>query len=167
MAQEEALRHRRVRVAGEFNYQAGSWEEPERVIVRADYTDKGLDIRYVIVSQSSGTPQEIYEDDYCQRGLAEQFNGRFKQTGQRLSAQTFYANQFRMIMYGITYQLLLHLHEYVGAKLKRSDVNTIRKTLMVMPMAVRYTKNKIVFQISEQHPHSKEFIATWRRLSAA
>jgi hypothetical protein len=167
MAQEKALMHRRVRVCGEFTYQAGSWDQPERVIVRADYTDKGLDIRYVIVSQKCGTPQQIYEDDYCQRGLAEQFNGRFKQTGQRLSTQTFYANQFRMIMYGVTYQLLLYLHEYVGSKLKRSDVNTIRKTLMLMPMVVRCTATKIVFQISERHPHCKEFIATWRRLLAA
>jgi hypothetical protein len=167
MSQEKQNTHRRVRVFGEFNYKADSWDQPECVIVRADYTDKGLDIRYVMVSKKFGTPEKIYEDDYCQRGLMEQFNGRFKQTGQRLSTQTFYANQFRMTMYGITYQLLLHLQEYVGSKLKRSDVNTIRKTLMLMPMVVRCTEKKIVFQISERHPHSKEFIATWRRLSAA
>jgi hypothetical protein len=167
MVQEKQNKQRRVRVFGELNYQADSWAQPECVIVRADYTDKGPDIRYVMVSKKFGTPQEIYEDDYCQRGLMEQFNGRFKQTGQRLSTQTFYANQFRMIMYGVTYQLLLHLHEYVCTKLKRSDVHTIRKMLMLMPMVIRCTKKKIVFQISEQHPHSKEFIATWRRLSAA
>lgn len=167
MAQEKARNHRRTRVVGEFKYKAESWDKPERVIVRADYTDTGLDIRYVVVSKQFGIPQQIYEDDYCQRGLAEQFNGRVKQTGQRLSTQTFYANQFRMIMYGVTYQLLHHLHEYVGSKLKRSDVNTIRKTLMLMPMVVRCTAKKIVIQISEWHPHCKEFISTWRRLSAA
>lgn len=167
MAAELAQRHRRVRVFGEFGYMAGSWEKFERVIVRADYTDQGLDVRYVVVSKKSGTPEQIYQDEYCQRGLMEQFNGLFKQTGQRLSAQTFYSNQFRMIMYGVTYQLLFHLHEYTVEKLKRSDVNTIRKILMVMPMTVRCTDKKIVLQISENHPHCKEFLTTWRRLSAA
>ena len=167
MAAEQAQQHRRVRVFGEFGYRAGSWDNFERVIVRADYTDKGLDVRYVVVSQKSGKPEQIYQDDYCQRGLMEQFNGRFKQTGRRLSAQTFYSNQFRMIMYGAAYQLLFHLHEYTVKKLKRSDVNSIRKILMVMPMVVRCTNTKIVFQISESHPYCKEFLATWRRLSAA
>ena len=167
MAAEHERSHRRVRIFGEFGYRARTWEKFERVIVRADYTDQGLDVRYIVVSQKSGMPEQIYQDEYCQRGLMEQFNGLFKQTGQRLSAQTFYSNQFRMIMYGAAYQLLFHLQESTLKKLKRSDVNTIRKILIVMPMTVRCTDKKIVLQISENHPHCKEFLTTWRRLSAA
>ena len=167
MEEEEKRRRRRVRVVGEFGYKAESWDNWERIIVRVDFTDTGLDVRYVMISQKHGIPKKIYEEQYCRRGLMEQFIGKFKQTGQRLSAQTFFANQYRIIMYGATYQLLFHLQKYLSSKLKRCDVHTLRKTLMVMPSVIRCTEKKIVIQISERHPHCKEFLATWRRLTAA
>jgi Transposase DDE domain group 1 len=166
MEAEDKRRRRRVRVVGEFSYKAESWDEWERIIVRVDFTDTGLDVRYVIVSQKRGIPKKIYEDQYCQRGLMEQFIGRFKQVGQRLSAQTFFTNQFRIIMYGASYQLLFHLQEYLSSKLKHCDVNTLRKTLMLMPSVIRCTAKKIVIEVSQWHPHCKEFLATWRRLAA-
>lgn len=172
MAEEEKWRKRRVRVVGEFCYKPEKWkhlkwQEWERVICRVDFTDKGLDVHFVLVSEQYGIPQRIYEEEYCKRGLAEQYIGRFKQTGQRLSAQEFYANQFRLIMAGVAYMLLLHLRDWVSSRLKRADVNTLRKTLMVMPMVVHRTKKKMTLQISESHAHCREFLNTWRRLAAA
>lgn len=167
MAEEERGRKRRERVVGEFCYKAENWKNWERLLCRVDFTDKGLETHYVLVSQQQGVPQRIYEDEYCQRGLAEQCIGRFKQTAQRLSAQEFYANQFRLIMYGVAYMLLMHLRQYTARRLQRADVNTLRKTLMLMPMTVRRTEKKIVLQISESHIHCREFLDTWRRLSAA
>lgn len=167
MAEEKAFKRRRTRIVGEFCYKPEKWKNWERVICRVDYTDKGVDVHYVVVSQQDGIPQRIYEEEYCKRGLAEQSIGRLKQTGQRLSAQSFYANQFRSIMYGVAYMLLMHLRDYAARRLRRADVNTLRKTLMVMPMAMRRTDKKIVLQISENHAHCREFMDTWRRLSAA
>ncbi len=172
MAEEEKWRKRRTRVVGEFCYKPESWkhlkwEEWERVICRVDFTDKGLDVHYVLVSEQYGRPRRIYEEEYCRRGMAEQCIGRFKQTGQRLSAQDFYSNQFRLVMYGVAYMLLMHLREYASRKLRSADVNTLRKALMVMPMVIRRTPKKIVLQVSETHPHCREFLDTWRRLSTA
>lgn len=167
MAAEWTRRQRQVRVVGEFYYQSEYWDDRERVIVRVDFTDKGLNVRYVMVSQKRGVPKRIYEEQYCQRGLMEQFIGKFKQTGQRLSAQTFFANQFRITLYGISYQLLFHLQSYLSSDYERCDVNTLRKKILVMPMTVRCTAKKIVVQISERHPHCKIFLSTWRRLAAA
>ncbi len=167
MAEEEAWRKRRARIVGEFSYKPEKWKNWERVICRVDFTDKGVEVHYVMVSWQHGVPQRIYEEDYCRRGMAEQCIGRFKQTGQRLSAQEFNANQFRLIMYGVAYMLLMHLRQYVARKLRRADVNTLRKTLMLMPMVVSRTEKKIVLQISERHAHCREFLDTWRRLSAA
>lgn len=167
MAQEKAFRRRRTRVVGEFCYKPEKWKNWERVICRVDFTDKGLDVHYVVVSQQHGVPQRIYEEEYCKRGLAEQTIGRFKQTGQRLSAQQFYTNQFRLTLYGVAYMLLMYLRDYASKRLRRADVNTLRKTLMVMPMIVRRTDKKRVLQISESHAHCRQFLDTWRRLSAA
>jgi hypothetical protein len=167
MDAERAWKERRVRVVGEFCYKPEKWKHWERVICRVDYTDKGAEVFYILVSRQQGVPKRIYEEEYCQRGMAEQCIGRFKRTGQRLSAQEFYANQFRLIMYGIAYMLLFHLREYAGAEFKRADVDTMRKTHMVMPMVIRHTATKTVLQISEKHVHCQEFLHTWRRLMAA
>jgi hypothetical protein len=172
MKEEEAWKRRRTRVVGEFCYKPESWrilkwQEWERVICRCDFTDKGPEVHYVLVSQQYSIPQRLYEDEYCKRGMAEQCIGRFKQVGQKLSAQEFHANQFRLTMYGVAYMLLLHLRDNAARKLRRADVNTLRKTLILMPMVVRRTDKKIVLQISESHAHCREFLDTWRRLSAA
>lgn len=167
MAQEKALRRRRTRFVGEFSYKPEKWKNWERVICRVDFTDKGLDVRYIVVSQQYGVPQRIYEEDYCQRGAAEQSIGLFKQTGQRLSAQRFYANQFRLTLYGIAYMLLMHLRNYASRPLRRANVNTLRKRLMLMPMVIHCTAKKRILQISESHAHCREFLETWRRLSTA
>lgn len=167
MTEEKKLRRRRTRVVGEFCYKPDKWKNWERVICRVDFTDKGLDVHYVVVSEQYGSPRRIYEEDYCQRGMAEQSIGRFKQTGQKLSAQRFYANQLRLTLYGVAYMLLMHLREYAGEKLRRADVNTLRKALMVMPMVIRRTEKKMVLQISESHANCREFLHTWRRLAAA
>jgi hypothetical protein len=167
MAEENKSKHRRSRVVGEFCYKSTTWKHWERIICRVDFTDKGLDIHYVVVSEQHGVPQKLYEDEYCKRGLAEQCIGRFKQTGQRLSAQQFYTNQFRLTLYGVAYMLLLHLRNYASPRLRRSDVNTMRKKLILMPMSIRRTDKKIVLQISENHANCRDFLDTWRRLSSA
>ena len=137
------------------------------MICRVDYTDKGIETHYVLVSQQYGVPKRIYAEEYCKRGRAEQCIGRFKQTGQKLSAQEFYTNQFRLILAGVTYMLLMHLRDYVCKELRRADIDTLRKKLMVMPMVVRRTEKKMVLQIGESHAHCREFLDAWRRLSAA
>lgn len=166
MAAEEELRKRRTRVIGEFSYKSDKWKHWERVIARCDFTDKGLDVRYIVVSQQHGLPRQIYEDSYCRRGLAEQFIGRFKQTGPKLSAQTFRANQFRLLLNAVAYQLLAHLRELIGPAFERSDVSTLRQAFMVLPMIVRRTKTKVVFQVSQYDPRCRSFLAAWRRLAS-
>lgn len=171
--EERKLRRRRSRVVGEFKYKPEKWkkflkwDEYERVICRVDFTDKGLEVHYVVVSRKTGIPQAIYEEEYCQRGLMEQHIGQFKQTGQRLSAQQFFTNQMRLTLYGVAYMLMVHLREYLSKKLKKANIETIRKTLMLMPMVVQRTGKKIVLQISENHPNCRAFLDAWRRLSAA
>lgn len=173
MEQEEAWRKRRVRIVGEFCYQPEKWKkflkwnEWERVICRCDYTDRGSDVKYVLVSKQSGIPQRLYEDNYCQRGSSEQCIGRFKQIGRRLSAQEFHANQFRLILYGIAYMLLMHLRKFTRPALRNADCHTLQKTLIVMPMVIRRTDKKRTLQISAKHAHRAEFLDTWRRLMAS
>jgi predicted secreted acid phosphatase len=172
--EERKQKQRRSRVVGECStYKPETWkkflewDEFVRVIFRVDFTDKGLDVHYVVVSHKTGIAQEIYEKEYCKRGLTEQHIGQFKQTGMRLSAQQFFTNQMRLTLYGVAYMLMFHLREKLNKKLRKASVETIRKTLMLMPMVVQSTGKKIVLQISENHPNCRTFLDAWRRLSAA
>lgn len=167
MREEENWRHRRTRIVGEFGYKPEKWKNWERVICRVDFTDKGLEVHYVMVSRQYGVPQQIYEQDYCRRGFAEQCIGRFKQVAHKLSAQEFLTNQFRLVMYGVAYMLLLHLREFAPSFLRRADVHTLRKILMLMPMVVHRTATKLVLEISQYHANCTAFLSTWRRLSTA
>jgi len=97
----------------------------------------------------------------------EQFIGRLKRVGKRLSAQTFEANQFRLILYGVAEQLLVHLQELIATKFRNSDPVTIQRDLLNVPAVIRETQTKIVLQISEGNPHCREFLAACRTLSAA
>jgi hypothetical protein len=154
-------------VIGEFYYKPNTWQQWERVIARCDYTDKGPDLRLIVVSQQRGIPKNIYEDSYCRRGALEQLIGQLKRTGQKLSAQTFRANQFRLLLYAVAYQLLVHLRESIKGIAEKSDVSTLRQMLMLLPMVVRSTKTKIIFQISRFDLRCRHFLAAWRRLSTA
>lgn len=167
MAAEHGFNSRRVRVFTELSHKAESWKRWERIIIRVDFTDKGPDVRLVMVSSKQGRPEKIYCDQYCRRGLMEKFIGRLKSIGKRLSAQTFNANQFRLILYGIADQLLVHMQELITSSFQSSEPTTLQRDLLKMPAVFRITKTKIVMEISELHPHCKEFLAACRLLKAA
>lgn len=166
MKAEQERKERFKRVIGEFSYRAEEWAYWERIIVRVDYTDKGFDVRYVLVDWQTGPASNVYHEEYCGRGSMEKSLGEFKQTGQKLSAQSFNANQFRLILHGITYQLMVHLRETVGGALAKAEIQTLKKILMVMPVVVRKTATKLVLQVSETHPHTRIYLTAWRKLAA-
>lgn len=166
MAEEARAKARRIRLFHEFSHKAETWDRWERVIVRVDYTDKGIDCRYVMVGTQKGRPRAIYRDEYCRRGLMEQFLGNLKGVAIRLSAQTFAANQFRLILYGIAYQLLGHLQEQLIEGFQQASPKTIQRDLLNVPAVFRETKTKVVMQISEDRLHCKEFLSACRKLRA-
>jgi hypothetical protein len=55
-----------------FDYAAKSWDKPRRVVARLEATARGFDARY-IVTTLKGSPERLYETDYCARGQAENF----------------------------------------------------------------------------------------------
>lgn len=58
------------RIFGEFRYQAKSWRQAERVIVKAEVTQRKLNPRFVVTdlaAEDGWTPQAVY-GRYCERG---------------------------------------------------------------------------------------------------
>ena len=91
--------HTKQRELGEFQYAANTWGHERRVITRLEYGEQGNNPRYV-VTNLAGTPEDLYDGLYCQRGEAE---NRIKEAqvglfATRTSCQQFQSNQLRVLL---------------------------------------------------------------------
>ncbi len=51
-----------------FDYQAGTWEQPEKCYAKIESTGKGLNVRYFTSNFEEKSGIEIYFDFYVKRG---------------------------------------------------------------------------------------------------
>lgn len=54
-----------------FLYQAGSWETPQRVVVKVEVSVMGTNIRYIVSNLTQVRVKDLYEKGYCARGSME------------------------------------------------------------------------------------------------
>jgi len=142
-AQHQASQQK-VRLFGAFEYQAGSWDRPRRVIVKAEHTSKGANPRYVVTNLAQ-EPQPLYEEDYCARGETE---NRIKEQqldlfSDRTSCHAWWPNQFRLLLASFAYVLVETLRRVglAGTELARAQAGTIRlKLLKIGGVVVRNTR---------------------------
>jgi len=97
----------KVRLLGETQYAAGTWEHERRVIIKTEILAKGPTIRFVVTTRDD-EPDALY-NFYIQRGGGpELWIKDLKDAcfADRLSDHTFWANQFRLLLYAAAYWLL-------------------------------------------------------------
>ncbi|MGC2396527.1 MAG: IS1380 family transposase, partial [Rhodomicrobium sp.] len=77
-------------------YQAGSWSKSRKIIARAEATDMGSDVRFV-VTNLPGAAKVLYDKVYCARGRMENMIKDMKlyTRSDRTSCHRWEANQFR------------------------------------------------------------------------
>lgn len=130
-----------VRHYHEFLYKAKSWLQEERVIVKIEHNERGLNVRYIVTSLKDKSPRKLYEKKYCKRGdcelyIKEMKNGVF---ADRMSCYKFTANQFRLYLSGLAYILLQDVRRKM---LRKSSLNAA--TLITL-------RNKIIFFTSKSY----------------
>jgi len=84
-----------------FNYKAESWKNHQRVIVKIEISDKGTNIRFIVTDLWEYRAKALYEQGYCGRGRME-LNIKDHKTyllSDRMSCNSFYANQFRLFLH--------------------------------------------------------------------
>ena len=158
---DHELFHRPVRTYGEFHYKAGTWTLPQRVVVKAEYTEKGeLNVRFVVSNIRNTDKQSLYEKTYCGRGRDELFIRQFKEgvNGDRLSCHTFKANRLRIFIYAAAYILMHSLREKAlrGTSLEKASILTIRERLLLYAVSVRILKTKVILDFAKHHPMKDE-----------
>lgn len=163
--------HRRTgdkqRLFEEFDYAAGTWDRPRRVIAKAEHSDQGENPRFIVTSLD-GDPQKLYDDLYCQRGdmenrIKEQQLGLF---ADRTSCHHFLANQFRVLLSAAAYVLLETLRRVglAGTELAQAQATTIRLKLLKIGGRVVRSVRRLVVHLASGYPLQVLFQTVLRNL---
>jgi hypothetical protein len=152
----------------EFEYQAGSWKQAERTIVKAEVTQGKLNPRFVVTDLAAAngfTPAAVYQF-YCGRGDAPE--NRIKEfkvdlAADRLSCQAFLANQFRLLLHVAAYLLIQTLQEgLAGTELAAAQAGTLRLKLLKVAARVLVRSRGVRVQLPSSYPWQR----LWRQLVA-
>lgn len=142
-----------------FPYQAESWEESQRVIVKVTVNSKGTDVRYIVTNLENFRTKSIYEQGYCQRGKME-LNIKDHKTylkSDRSSCHKFEANQFRLFLHSAAYVLIHTLQKELlqGTQFANATMKTIQLKLIKVAAHIEEIKTKIKIKLPKFFPHKE------------
>jgi hypothetical protein len=143
----------KVRLVGETAYQAGSWETPRRVVIKAEVLPPGPNIRFVVTNRTED-PESLY-DAFVDRGQTENWIKDLKLAcfADRLSCHRFLANQVRLLLHAAAYTLLHRLRTWlVAAGGERLTLETLRLRLLKIGGRVRQLPTRVHLRLASSHP---------------
>lgn len=158
------------RTFGEFRYQAGDWQQPERTVVKWETTYGTPNPRFVVtdLTEEKGWSAHAVYRFYCARGDRENRIKEFKldMAGGRLSCQTFLANQCRLLLHAAAYVLYQALQEAVREvapvhELAHAQAGTLRSRFLKVAARVRERGRIIRIHLCSSFPLQ----GLWQRLA--
>jgi len=169
--EERKLAKRRKRGVFEDKHRASSWPktDPERrLIIRLEYTDKGLDTRCVLTNFTCHTAETIY-DMYCCRGASENWIGALKQCGKlRFNSQQFRANHMRLYIHGLAYMALFLFRLRCSKPYQQLSLLHIKSTFIETPVLATYRSSRTtLWEMSDRYQQQTEFLRIVRKLTKA
>lgn len=168
------LTNQSVQVFGECRYQARSWEQQRRLIIKAEivFNQRGEpkdNPRFVVTNQRQ-SPKFIYKKAYCSRAVIE---NRIKELHHgleidRTSCPRFWANQFRVLLTAAAYALMQELRRHARrTTLARAQVSTLRERLFKLSARIAESVRRIVVHLPQSFPYATEWNSIARQLGAA
>ena len=139
-----------------FRYRAGSWKYEQRVIVKIEMNEKGLNVRFTVTGLEHKNSRFLYEELYCGRGQMELYIKELKTylDADRTSCHKFKANQFRLFLHAAAYVLLHGIKSEIfpGTNLKNACILTLRKKVLLTAVHIRNLKTKVKIEFPQNHP---------------
>jgi len=163
---EYAQYGRAVRRYHSFEYQAGSWGNSQRVIVKVEANSMGTNIRYIVTDMRDYRTQDLYEKGYCARGNMElriKDHKLFLQS-DRMSCNSFLANQFRLFLHSAAYVLIHTLQKEVlrGTEYANATMKNIQLKIIKVAARVTEMKTKIRIELPADFPSKSVFEKSFR-----
>ncbi|MBU6451044.1 MAG: IS1380 family transposase [Cyanobacteria bacterium REEB67] len=146
---------RRARAFGDFKYKAESWDRERRVIARCDYTDDGLEVRYIVTNITKPVAKHVYEQIYCRRALCEGWIKNMKETNcSRLSCSQFKANAFRLLLHALAYSLINQLQSKFSERISFAQ---FQRRYIAVSVQICEKRQSVQFKMASSYAHAKEF----------
>ena len=152
-----------------LEYQADSWTQPRRVVIKCEAHDEGTNVRAVSTNRPGWSihPQGVY-DESTERGESENRNKELKRelSADRLSDHRFVANFFRLYLHSAALNLLVRLRRATARDpLPREESSTANALPADLPReALPEPSRRAFFQRRRQHdPLGEGFACTWRQ----
>ena len=151
----------------DFQYQAGSWDRPRRVVAKVEWHCGELFPRVgFIVTNLTARPEGVVHF-YNQRGTAEGWikEGKYALNWTRLSCHRFLANQVRLLLFVLAYNLGNFLRRLALPQgLKHWSLRSLQVKLIKMGgRMVRHARH-IIFQLAEVSVSGKTFALILERI---
>ena len=152
------------------DYQARTWAQARRIVVKLEINRQGTNRRF-LVTNLSGHPQGIYHGFYVQRGaVPEKPIGELKNGLQadRLSASSFRANGFRLLLHVAAYALVVLFREAAAAvpEVATATVSTLRQRLWKVGAVLVSSPRRLWLHVSETWPGRPIWEAVHRAVRA-
>ena len=158
----------KVRLFDDVYYAAGSWDEPRRVIMKAEWLEKGANPRFVVTNMLTDA-QTLYDQFYVQRGASSEHRIKELKLGikaDRLSCQRFMVNQFRLLLSQAAYILMLTIRQAAqGTRLAKAQVTRLRETLIKTAAKVSVSVRRVLVELTAHCPFADEIRLIVQRLS--
>jgi hypothetical protein len=158
----------KARLFDDVYYAAGTWSEPRRVILKAEWLKKGANPRFVVTNLETDA-QELYDDFYVQRGASSEHRIKELKLGlkaDRLSCQQFRVNQFRLFLSQAAYILLLGVRQAAqGTRLAKAQVSRLRSTVIKIAAKVSVSVRRVLVELANHCPFAREINLISQRLS--
>ena len=142
-----------------FEYRANSWSHFERVVVKVEANSMGTNVRFIVSSLKNVRSKVLYEQGYCARGAAELRIKDHKTylLSDRMSCNSFLANQFRLFLHSAAYVLIHLLQNEVlkGTEFCKATMKTIQLKIIKVATRVKVMKTKIRIELPA------EFYSKW------
>jgi DDE family transposase len=149
------------------DYRADSWPHPRRVVAKIERNAQGAQQRFVVTNLPDAAAV-VYRDLYVRRGaVPEQPIGELKNglRAERLSACSFRANAFRLLVHLVAYALVVLFREAAAGvpEVARATVGTLRQQLWKVGAAVVREARRLRLRFASAWPHW----GLWVRVCAA
>jgi hypothetical protein len=136
----------------DFHYQAARWQRPRRVVAKVEWHCGELFPRVgFIVTNLRATPEEIVHF-YNGRGTAEQWikEGKYALHWTRLSCHRFVANQVRLALFVLAYNLGNFLRRLaLPGSVQHWSLRSIQVKLIKIGAKVVSHARQVIFQMAE------------------
>jgi len=160
----------KARLFDDVYYAAATWDYPRRLVMKAEWLAKGANPRFVLTNLELPA-QTLYDQFYVQRGADSEHRIKELKLGihsDRLSCQTFVANQFRLLLSQAAYILMLTIRQAAAlTEFATAQVERLRSRLIKAAARVRVSARRVLVELAAHGPVAQQLRQIVPRLIAS